>query len=87
MAAAEETRLRIEALSSRHDRRVFACGVKSLDRYLRQQPSQDLRKHVSATFVLVEGVKPAVLGFYTLSAANLRLGDLPEIFDGLFSAF
>lgn len=78
MAATEQSRLRIEALSSRHDRQVFSCGVDELDSYLWRQASQDLRKHVAATFVLVEAGKPAVLGFYTLSATNVRLSDLPE---------
>jgi GNAT superfamily N-acetyltransferase len=77
MAADEQPRLLIEALSHRHDRTAFSCGVEALDRYLKGQAGQDVRKHVAATFVLVEGGRSAVFGFYTLSATSLRLRDLP----------
>jgi len=78
MGTAQQPRILIEALSPRHDRTVFSCGVEALDRYLRRQAGQDTRKHVAATFVLVEEDRPAVLGFYTLSATSLRFSDLPE---------
>ncbi|MFH0730992.1 MAG: GNAT family N-acetyltransferase [Pseudomonadota bacterium] len=78
MATAREYKLLIEALASCHDRAVFSCGSDPLDRYLLKQAGQDSRKHVAATFVLVEMNSPAVLGFYTLSATSLRLNDLPE---------
>ncbi|RJQ53855.1 MAG: GNAT family N-acetyltransferase [Desulfobacteraceae bacterium] len=78
MAEAGQSRLLIEALSSRHDRLLFSCGIEALDRYLRRQASQDTRKHVAVTFVLVEAGSPFVSGFYTLSATSLRLSDLPE---------
>jgi GNAT superfamily N-acetyltransferase len=78
MAAAPEPRLLIEALASYHDRTAFSCGDEALDRYLLRHAGQDARKHVAATFVLVEMNRPAVLGFYTLSATSLRLNDLPE---------
>jgi len=68
----------IEPLASRHDRAAFSCGVEALDRYLRHQASQDVRKRVAAAFALVEADRPAVLGFFTLSAASVRLSDLPE---------
>ena len=75
---ASSFRTSIEPLASYHDRAAFSSGVETLDRYLRQQAGQDARKHVSATFVLVEGDHPAVLGFYTLAATSVRLSDLPE---------
>lgn len=78
MAAQKRSQLQIDALSPCHDRQVFSCGVEALDRYLKHQASQDLRKHVAVTFVLVEVGQPGVLGFYTLSATNLRVNDLPE---------
>ncbi|MFZ1986819.1 MAG: GNAT family N-acetyltransferase [Desulfatitalea sp.] len=78
MAAAQEPKLSIEALASRHDRTAFACGNEVLDRYLLSQAGQDSRKHVAATFALVKMNRPAVLGFYTLSATSFQLKDLPE---------
>ena len=71
--------LRIEALASYHDRAGFACGVDSLDRYLRTQASQDVRRKANGVFILVEPVKPdAVLGYYTLCATSLAQGDVPS---------
>ncbi len=70
--------LRIEALASHHDRAGFACGVDSLDRYLRTQASQDVRRKANGVFILVEPAKPdVVLGYYTLWATSLAQGDVP----------
>jgi hypothetical protein len=50
--------------------------VDSLDHYLRKQASQDVRKKVAAVFVLTpDGI--TVAGFYTLSAHQVNLSDLP----------
>ncbi len=75
---AQRSKFLIEALASHHDRKAFSCGNDTLDRYLIRQAGQDTRKHVAATFVLVETNSPAVLGFYTLSATNIQLNDLPK---------
>lgn len=70
--------LRIEALASHHNRAGFACGVDSLDRYLRTQASQDVRRKANGVFILVEPAKPdVVLGYYTLCATSLAQGDVP----------
>jgi GNAT superfamily N-acetyltransferase len=67
----------VEPLGRQHDRATFACGVEVLDRYLREQASQDQRRHVAAVFVLVDQVDRALAGYYTLSAASIELIDLP----------
>lgn len=70
--------VKIEALASHHDRDGFSCGVDSLDRYLRTQASQDVRRKANGVFVLVEPEKPdIVLGYYTLCATGLAQGDVP----------
>ena len=70
--------LRIEALASHHDRASFTCGVDSLDRYLRSQASQDVRRKANGVFILVAQDSPGVvLGFYTLCATSLQQGDVP----------
>jgi GNAT superfamily N-acetyltransferase len=69
---------KVERLSDRHDRTVFASGVDPLDRYLRTQASQDVRRRVAACFVLVDGDDPATIGYYSLAAASVALVDLPE---------
>lgn len=70
--------LKIEPLGSHHDREGFACGVDSLDRYLRRQASQDVRRKANGVFILVEPERPkTVLGYYTLCATGLAQGDVP----------
>ena len=70
--------LRIEALAPGHDRANFSCGVDELDRYLKTQASQDVRRKANGVFVLVESVQPAtVLGYYTLCATSLSQGEVP----------
>jgi hypothetical protein len=60
-----------------HDRAAFSCGVEALDRYLRQQATQDMRRRVAAVFVLRTVASPAILGYYTLSATGVQPADLP----------
>lgn len=68
---------RVEALAKHHDRSAFACGSEPLDRYLRQQARQDADKRVAAPFVLVVPPDDRVLGYYTLSASAVPVGELP----------
>lgn len=44
---------------------------------MHQQAQQDLKRHVTATFILREQ-DDVVIGYYTLSAISLRLQDLPS---------
>jgi GNAT superfamily N-acetyltransferase len=70
--------LRIEALAPHRDRDGFSCGIDSLDRYLRTQASQDVRRKANGVFVLIEPDAPnIVLGYYTLCATGLPQGDVP----------
>ena len=79
MAGALSPDLRIEALGEAHDRNGFTCGVESLDRYLKAQAGQDVRRRVNGVFVLVGPDMPsAVLGYYTLCATALPPGEVPE---------
>ena len=68
---------RIESLKPSHDRDSFRCGVPELDHYLHHQAGQDARRKVAAPFVLL-GPNGSVVGFYTLSAYSVRLGELPQ---------
>lgn len=63
----------------RHDRDGFACGDPTLDVYLRQQAAQHHRDGISTTHVLVDNADPRrILGYYSLSAAQLLLTDLQQ---------
>jgi hypothetical protein len=68
---------RVEPLGASHDRASFHSGVPELDRYLHEQAGQDARRRVAAPFVLIDP-SGAVMGYYTLSAYSVRLGELPE---------
>lgn len=62
--------------SKAHDRSAFSCGAPELDRYIREQASQDVRRDLARVFVALEGEGLAVAGFYSLSAASFRKEDL-----------
>lgn len=68
--------LRIEQLTRQHDRGKFDCGVDTLNAYLRQQARQDAEKRVAAPFVLIEPPSGAILGYYTLSASTVSVGEI-----------
>ena len=68
----------IEHLEKKHNRDSFLCEVESLDRYLKTQASQDIKKNVAVTYVLTEEHSKHVLGLYTLSSIGIFAGDLPE---------
>ena len=68
--------MRIDPLNDTHDRAAFVSGVEPLDRYLRTQAGQDVRKRVASCFVLTED-RTNPLGFYTLAATSIALTDLP----------
>jgi GNAT superfamily N-acetyltransferase len=67
----------IELLSG-HDRSAFASGAAPLDRYLREQASQDARRLVANCFVAIEPGTNVIAGYYTLAATSVRAGDLPD---------
>lgn len=66
---------RIEVLGD-HDRASFDSGVAELDRYFREQVTQDIRRRVSNCFVALDA-DAAPVGFYTFAAASVPLAELP----------
>lgn len=71
---------RVELLDpGRHERAGFFCGEPTLERYLREQAAQHHRAGIATTHVLVAEEQPSrILGYYTLSAAQLLLEDVQE---------
>ena len=67
----------ITALNKEHDRSGFNCGAASLDRYLKERAAQDMRRRFAACYVALTEAK-RVVGYYTLSSADLPLSELPE---------
>ena len=68
---------RLEALSETHDRAHFSCGQQPLDRYIRTQATQDIRRRVSTCFVAVDADTCDLAAYYTLAAASIPTPDLP----------
>lgn len=64
--------------SKRHERAGFSCGAAELDRYIREQASQDVRRDVARIFAALSEDGATILGYYSLSAANFRKDGLPE---------
>ena len=69
-------RFRVEALDFTHDRSAFSSGSPALDRYLREQASQEVRKNVTRCFVAVSDSDGSLAGYYTLSAFGVDLTDI-----------
>lgn len=68
----------IEPLGGSHDRNAFSCGVLALDRYIREQASQDVKRRVGNCFVAVDREVGAIAGYYTLAASSIPIASLPE---------
>ncbi len=63
-------------LSTTHVRENFSCGKEILDNYLHRQAKQDVKRKVSACFILSDdGIK--VKGYYTLSNTSINRDLLP----------
>ncbi len=67
---------RLAPLDVAHDRARFNSASEPLNRYLREQVTQDTRRRVAACFVaLADGQR--IAGYYTLASASLLLANLP----------
>jgi GNAT superfamily N-acetyltransferase len=73
----EKPRLRFEPLDKKqHDRAAFSCEQESLDRYLKEHATQEIKKRVAAVYVLTPDGK-TIAGYYTLSQYAIEAGELP----------
>jgi predicted GNAT family N-acyltransferase len=61
------------------NRAAFQCGNEPLDKYLLERASRDARENLAAVFVLLSADAPdTILGFYTLSAQEIVVDQIPE---------
>ncbi len=67
---------RVVPLDSTHNRNAFDSGSAPLNRYLREQVTQDVRRRVTACFVALNAAHQ-IAGYYTLASASVLLSDLP----------
>jgi GNAT superfamily N-acetyltransferase len=62
-----------------HERAAFECGVPELDTYLQRYADQHRRRGITNVYVLVDDQVPHhILGYYTLSAAEVDVAELGE---------
>lgn len=74
-----ESELVVEPLNRNHNRTAFNCGTESLDRYLKRQAGQDMKRRISSVFVARRRQdETRVLGYYTLSTLSVDLSCLPD---------
>lgn len=73
-----DTSFRVEQLSNQPGRTVFSCGVEALDRYLKQQASQDLKRKLAVVYLLIDSATNAIAGYYTLSSFSIDVSSVPE---------
>ncbi len=67
-----------ESLNSVHKKYDFSCGKEMLDNYLHKQANQDIKRKLSACFVVKEKQTELIKGYYTLSNNSIPLEDIPE---------
>lgn len=66
-----------QALNSSHNKKDFNCGKKLLDDYLHTQAKQDVKRRLSACFILADNDN-IVKGYYTLSSTSIKRELLPD---------
>jgi predicted GNAT family N-acyltransferase len=71
--------LTIELLDTKkHKRSLFSSENDSLDNYIHQRASQDLKKKVATVFVLIDAPNSDIIAYYTLSAYTVEIIEMDE---------
>lgn len=66
-----------EPLISTHKKSEFSCGKEMLDVYIRKQANQDIKRKLSACFVIIDTKTNLIKGLYTLSSNSIPLEFIP----------
>ena len=69
-----------EHLNSKHRKKEFSCGKDMLDNYLQKQANQDIKRKLSACFVLNDQEMDLIKGYYTLAQNSLSQSLIPTQF-------
>lgn len=64
-------------LNSIHNKTKFSCGQELLDTYIHKQAKQDVKRHLSACFIIADD-NNEVKGYYTLSSASIDREFIPD---------
>jgi len=70
-------RFQTELLSKKHIRSNFKCAHESLNNYLKLQATKETKKRLARVYVLANE-ENTVIGYYTLSSAELPRESVPE---------
>ncbi|GHT76360.1 hypothetical protein AGMMS50262_14350 [Bacteroidia bacterium] len=62
-----------ELLNAEHNKIEFSCGKPMLDNYLYKQANQDMKRKLSACFILNDSQTNRIKGYYTLSNNSIPL--------------
>lgn len=73
-----QNRTMIELLDKKHNTNEFDCRKELLNNYLKTQAGQDIRRKLSACFVLADKETDCIQGYYTLSNNSIPLSSFPE---------
>lgn len=74
---ADKSKYNIESLGN-HEHAAFSCGNASLDQYIRERATQDVKRGLATVFVITAKDDPkTILSYYTLSSRELKLEQLP----------
>lgn len=68
----------IVEFDKKFDREAFDCGSPTLNDYLKKYISQDLKRGLTRAYVAVELGKSKIVGYYTLSSAQVGCHEVPE---------
>lgn len=66
-----------ENLNSTHRKKEFSCGKDMLDDYLHKQANQDIKRKLSACFVLNDKETDLLKGYYTLANNSIAQELIP----------
>ena len=67
-----------EILDSKHRKKEFSCGNEMLDDYLHKQVNQDIKRKLSACFVLNDKETDLLKGYYTLASNSISQEIIPD---------
>lgn len=67
-----------ENLNSGHQKKEFSCGKEMLDNYLHKQANQDIKRKLSACFVMIDQKIELLKGYYTLANNSIPLENIPN---------
>jgi len=67
----------IELLGKKHNKSDFDCGKELLNSYIQNQAGQDVKRKLSACFILTDDTNE-IQGYYTLSNNSIPLNSFPE---------